>query len=190
MKKLSLFLLATPLRLILAVFVQNKLLISQSQDLKQNLVEHFFPLLVQLLKKINLSFAEIEEVFAGNGPGSYTSERVVAVFLRTLKVMRPTIKIFTISNLFLLSGKQPKTISLIEANKKEYFFAGFDYEKLCIAPNKILKKDLSFLQKKYPNFRFVTEQNKFKIASHFENLRIFFRLKTDYRKILPIKEIR
>ncbi len=99
MKNLTLLLFVSPLQITLGLFKNDKIINSTHQMLNQDLIENLFPALLILLTKEKTDLKAISEIFAGIGPGSYTSGRVVATFLRTMKTMQENIKIFTINNL-------------------------------------------------------------------------------------------
>ena len=80
--------------------------------------------LEEFLKNNNLDIKNINEVYVGRGPGSYTGVRISGTFGKTLAFIK-NIKLYSFSSLdYLLSSnfsKDGKYVALIEAKKNHVY---------------------------------------------------------------------
>ncbi len=80
-------------------------------------------------------------------------------------------------------------ISLITANKKEFFLGVYDQGKTVIKSRRILKEDLSSVQNQYSNFELIDEKSTYNLETRFQNLKSYFHFEEDYEKITPITDV-
>lgn len=114
--------------LTIVVTKDGQMLASHSKPAFQKQTELALKTIDEILKKLNLSLKEINEVTITNGPGSYTGIRVAITFAKTLAVLNPKIKIFVINSLLLQAGLK-KVISVISGYNEKSYLAVYDQGK-------------------------------------------------------------
>lgn len=124
----KLYLDSSGIILTILVTKNNQVLASYSKPAFQKQTELALKTIDEILKKINISLKEINEVMITNGPGSYTGVRVAITFAKTLSVLNPRIKIFTINSLLLQAGLK-KAISILTGYNNKSYLAVYDQGK-------------------------------------------------------------
>ena len=111
----------------LAILENNKILY-QSYDLgKNNHSETLLPKLETTLKELNITLKEIEEVYTGIGPGSYTGVRIAVVIGKMLAAMN-NIKLYKFSSLAsLVSNISHECYAFVDCRRGNAYTAHFNY---------------------------------------------------------------
>jgi tRNA threonylcarbamoyladenosine biosynthesis protein TsaB len=93
------------------------------------------PLLEGLLNGANLSLQQIDEVYVGIGPGSYTGIRIGVTVAKMIGYLNST-KTYTFSSLLLIatSSEASKIVSSIDARRGNSFLAYFSQENHVFTP--------------------------------------------------------
>ena len=83
----------------------------------------------ELLKKYNITTADLNEVLCGYGPGSYTGVRMAVTVAKMISVFM-NIPLYTISTLKLMaSGSKGKVLAMIDARRGNSFGMIYDMDK-------------------------------------------------------------
>ncbi len=104
-------------------------LIYESYEIgKANHSETLMPKLELALKDNNVSLKDLDEIYVGIGPGSYTGVRIAVVVCKMLAAMNNT-KLYAISSLAVLaSSRGEKCVPLVDCRRGRCYTATFDYE--------------------------------------------------------------
>lgn len=129
----QLYLDTTNKNLTVVLLQNNNVLVSNSFDAWQKQTEFALPTINELLVKCQLKLKDINQVVIAAGPGSYTGIRVAITFVKTLKVLNPSLSIFSVNSLLLQIGLQ-KAVSILPAYNKKSYLAAYDKGKIIIAP--------------------------------------------------------
>ena len=88
--------------------------------------ETLMPRLEKMLKDNNITLKDIDEVYTGIGPGSYTGERISVVIAKMIWALNNT-KIYKFSTLALIaSSKNGESYPYIDARRGNAYIAHFD----------------------------------------------------------------
>ena len=88
--------------------------------------ETLMPRLELMLKENNLKLKDVDEVYTGIGPGSYTGERISVVIAKMIWAMNNT-KIYKFSTLALIaSSKDFESYPYIDARRGNAYISHFD----------------------------------------------------------------
>ena len=94
--------------------------------------ETLMPRLEKMLKDNNITLKDIDEVYTGIGPGSYTGERISVVIAKMIWALNNT-KIYKFSTLALIaSSKNGESYPYIDARRGNAYIAHFnnDFNRL------------------------------------------------------------
>ncbi|MCB9498381.1 MAG: tRNA (adenosine(37)-N6)-threonylcarbamoyltransferase complex dimerization subunit type 1 TsaB [Bacillales bacterium] len=87
--------------------------------------ETMMPSLSKMLDSLNLKLKDMEEIYTGIGPGSYTGERIAVVIAKMIAIMNKA-KLYSFSTLSLIaSAKDGEVYSLIDARRGNAYMAHF-----------------------------------------------------------------
>lgn len=100
----SLYFSLTSPFLFLALTEEGSCLISLQKENYRLHADNFLTHLKTILKQINRSLTELEEVYFTSFPSGQTGLRVSLTFLATLQVLKPKIKLYHINTLQLQAG--------------------------------------------------------------------------------------
>lgn len=129
----QLYLDTTNKNLTVVILQNNNVLVNSSFDAWQKQTELALPTISELLVQCQLKLKDINQVVIATGPGSYTGIRVAITFVKTLKVLNPSLSIFSVNSLLLQIGLQ-KAVSILPAYNKKSYLAAYDKGKNIIAP--------------------------------------------------------
>ena len=88
--------------------------------------ETLMPRLEAMLKKNNIVLKDVEEVYTGIGPGSYTGVRIAVVIAKMIGAMN-NIKVYEFSTLSLIaSSVDTESYPLIDARRGNAYLSHFD----------------------------------------------------------------
>ena len=109
--------------------LDNGNILYESYDLgKNNHSETLLPKLESSLKDLKLSLKDMEEVYVGIGPGSYTGVRIAVVIGKMLAAMN-NIKLYSFSSLALLvSSIKHESYAFVDCRRGNAYSAHFDYK--------------------------------------------------------------
>ncbi len=185
MSGISLFIIANRHKLFIVMFQKQKKIISEESNFNNQFSEHFFQKINETLKAQNLTLSQVNNIYSGIGPGSFLIHRTIITFLKTIKILNKELKIFIINNLIYQTGKEKEVISLIEANKKQYYIKIINNNSKEINKfNKIQKEDLNIITKKY------SEYNIYKDLEGFDHWEKFQKMRNNFQEILNWKKLK
>ncbi len=115
---MNLFIDTTNLNFIAALINNNKVVKLLKKETNRTMVKNSNQWLEDFLKNNNQEILKLEKIYFTIGPGSFTGVKVGYNIVRTLLLVNPKIKIYTISSLDLLSNKDKLHTALrITANR-------------------------------------------------------------------------
>ncbi|MCR5741199.1 MAG: tRNA (adenosine(37)-N6)-threonylcarbamoyltransferase complex dimerization subunit type 1 TsaB [Gammaproteobacteria bacterium] len=110
----------------LSILKDNSILSEAYEKGNSNHSETLMPVLEEMLKKDNLKLKDIDEIYTGIGPGSYTGERIAVVIAKMLGAMNKS-KIYKFSSLALIaSSKDSEVYPFIDARRGNAYVSHFD----------------------------------------------------------------
>jgi len=170
--------------LFLALWKDNKCLISIQKENKRLHSENFLSHLRQICKKVNCSLKEINKIYFTSQPSGQTGLRISLAFLATYQILNPQVKIYHINTLLLQAGDQ-NCLSLltIDSRESKCYLAIYQNKKCLLETQTVGQEAQEKLTKKFP---------KFLILKNFQGvdfLTNFQKLKTDFILIKRIEEI-
>ena len=87
----------------------------------------------EILKKHNTTINELDSIYCGVGPGSYTGVRM-AVVVGKMVAVNTSVKLYSISSLYLMaSGYDGKVLPYIDARRGNSFNALYNNDELALA---------------------------------------------------------
>jgi tRNA A37 threonylcarbamoyladenosine modification protein TsaB len=177
------FSLASPF-IFLALYQDEKCLISIQKENARLHSENFLWHLRQILNQHQHSLAEIKEIYFTSPPSGQTGLRVSLTFLTTLQVLNPKIKIYHLNTLLLQAGKN-KCISLLTIDSRESkYHAAIYEEKKCLLETQIIsQEDLKNLTEKFPDFPLLKDYQGVNFLINFQELKSEFILLDKVEKI-------
>lgn len=182
----SLVIFASFSQLFFSLLVNDQLLAKKKMTINNNFVSLFFTNLEKFLTTYNLVLASIANIYAGIGPGSYLINRAIITFLKTSKVLNPHLNILTINNLVFQILPQEKTISLLDANQKNFYLMVSDQVDKEIFSS-LNKTALPGFLKTYPQYQVHQNFLGFDHWQHFLFWKKKFSLVQDYQKLQAIE---
>ncbi|MCE8162944.1 MAG: hypothetical protein I3273_00720 [Candidatus Moeniiplasma glomeromycotorum] len=146
------FSLASPL-LFLALCKNDRCLASLQKENLRLHSENFLTHLKEILKQVNHSLAELDEIYFTSWPSGQTGLRVSLTFLATLQVLNPKIKFYHINTLLLQAGND-KCLGLltIDSRASKYYLAVYQQKRCLLTTQIINKEELISLMKRFSNF--------------------------------------
>ena len=147
--------------LYLAVYDNNNVIFEHVQPGNNNHSETLVQVLENTLKEYNIDIDDLEEIYVGRGPGSYTGVRVACTVAKVLAFIKNK-KLFSFSSLDLLLTTNYKTgvvVCQMDARR------GFSYAKVFnIDENINIIKDEEFietikLQEEFKNALYITNES-------------------------------
>lgn len=169
--------------LTIIVTKNNQVLASFSNPAVQKQTELAVETINKLLKEVKLTLKQIDEVIVTIGPGSYTGVRVGISFVKTLAVLNPKLKVFTINTLLLQAGLK-KAVSVITGYSQKSFLAVYDQGKEIIAPQLVSETAKQGIINDLADFILLTD---FKTSNIIDN---FLRLNSKLKLINHIEELK
>lgn len=146
--------------LYIAVVQNNNLLFEHIQPGNNNHSETLVKVLEDILKQQNITVDQIDEIYVGRGPGSYTGVRVACTVAKVLAFIKNK-KLFSFSSLDLLlttNLKQGTVVCQMDARR------GFSYAKVFNVQDQIeIIKEEAFvetnvLQEEFKEALFITNE--------------------------------
>ena len=112
----------------MALLKDNDILYESYSLGKNNHSERVLPELEETLKNYSIKLKDIEEVYVGIGPGSYTGVRIATVIGKMIAVMN-NIKLYKFSSLALLSTSvDTESYPFIDCRRGNCYTAHFIYQ--------------------------------------------------------------
>ena len=156
--------------LYIAVIEDEKIIKECIKEGNNNHSETLIKVLEETLKEVKLNINDIEEVYVGRGPGSYTGIRVACTFAKVFTFIRQK-KLFSFSSLdLLLTTNLQKGIIVCQIDARR----GFSFAKVFEVTDeiKVIKEEefieTSKLEEEFPNATFITN------ASYNYNPKLLF----------------
>lgn len=115
--------------LTVALFDEEKLLASYSEECFKHQSEELFPRLEGILKTAGLDWKDIDQVVVTDGPGSYTGVRIAMTVAKVL-CSQFHLKLYTLSTLQLYGGMRPAVNVLLDARSHRAYAGHTEYGKL------------------------------------------------------------
>lgn len=155
--------------LTIVVTKDNQILEIYSKPAFQKQTELALKTIDEILKKIKISLKDIDEMMITNGPGSFTGVRVAITFAKTLSVLNPKIKIFTINSLLLQAGLK-KAISVISGYNNKSYLAVYDQGKEIITTQLVTEDAKQGIISDLQGYMVVSDFQNVDIAANFLSL--------------------
>lgn len=155
--------------LTIVVTKDNQILETYSKPAFQKQTELALKTIDEILKKIKISLKDIDEMMITNGPGSFTGVRVAITFAKTLSVLNPKIKIFTINSLLLQAGLK-KAISVISGYNNKSYLAVYDQGKEIITTQLVTEDAKQGIISDLQGYMVVSDFQNVDIAANFLSL--------------------
>src|SRR6185436_10132393 len=131
------FSLSSPF-LFLALWEDDKCLVSIQKENPRQHSENFLTHLQQILVKTNHNLKEIKEIYFTSQPSGQTGLRVSLAFLATFQVLNSQIKIYHLNTLLLQAGTG-NFISLLTINSQgSKYHAAVYQNKKCLLTSQIV----------------------------------------------------
>lgn len=115
--------------LAVGVALDGVLSASKIETLNKQQSEYLLPFVDEVLKSLELTLADIDEVVVCDGPGSYTGMRIGITFVKSIAMVLPKLKVYTVNTLLSLSGLN-LVFAFIDARSGRTFGAYCDNGKI------------------------------------------------------------
>lgn len=189
--------------LVVAMFIDGKLLDVKSEIGGQRQSENAIPYIEELLDKHHLELFDFDELLVTSGPGSYTGCRVGLTIVKTLKTVHPEFKVKMISSLASYAGIHGKKISVIDARSKKVFVGVYDNGQPLMPEGMMAIADFEAFLANYEGYEVVGEcdvvglpnqevciyQNMYDLAQSIEPITSVHALVPKYIKDVEAKKI-
>jgi tRNA A37 threonylcarbamoyladenosine modification protein TsaB len=158
--------------LFLALWEDDKLLVSIQKENARQHSENFLIHLQQILGKTKHNLKEIKKIYFTSTPSGQTGIRVALAFLATLQILNPEVELYHINTLLLQAGTE-NCVSLltIDSRGSKYHAAVFQNKKCLLETQTISKEDLEKMFKKFPNFSCKKDCQKINFLTNFQELK-------------------
>ena len=147
--------------LYIAVIEDEQIIKECIKEGNNNHSETLIKVLEETLKEVKLNINDIDEVYVGRGPGSYTGIRVACTFAKVFTFIRQK-KLFSFSSLdLLLTTNLQKGIIVCQIDARR----GFSFAKAFEVTDeiKVIKEEefieTSKLKEEFPNATFITNES-------------------------------
>ena len=170
--------------LFLALWKNNKCLISLQKENRRLHSENFLPYLQQICEKTNCSLKELNKIYFTSQPSGQTGLRISLAFLATYQILNPRVKLYHINTLLLQAGNgNCLSLLTIDARESKHYLAVYQNKKCLLATQTVERKDLEKLTKKFPDFLILKDFQGVNFLTNFQ------KLKSDFILINQIEEI-
>lgn len=142
--------------LVVAMYEDDKLLSSISEEGSKRQSENAIPYIEKMLDELHLELFDFDEIVVTCGPGSYTGERVGLTIAKTLKTVHE-VDVKMISSLASYAGIHGKKVSVIDARSKKVFVGVYNQGQLVIPEMMIDIADFETFMKDYADYEVVGE---------------------------------
>lgn len=128
--------------------IKNKKIFDKISFINQQNLSNHLPLYINsLLTSNKITIEDIKCIFWVYGPGKFSSCRIVSIFIKTIKLVKPDIKIYTIDK-FSYLGWNDKSLVILKSDGDKYFVANVKNHELSNEPILIKENELkSFIEK-------------------------------------------
>ncbi len=147
--------------LYIAVMEDEQIIKECIKEGNNNHSETLIKVLEETLEEVKLNINDIDEVYVGRGPGSYTGIRVACTFAKVFTFIRQK-KLFSFSSLdLLLTANLQKGIIVCQIDARR----GFSFAKAFEVTDeiKVIKEEefieTSKLEEEFPNATFITNES-------------------------------
>ncbi len=106
-----------------------KLIDKETHKLARQQSEFMISKIKKFLNKNNIDISNIKKIYFTNGPGSFTSNRLGVIFVKTLLILNSELQIYTIDTLSSLINNETGFVS-ISAKSGQFFTGKFKKGKL------------------------------------------------------------
>jgi tRNA threonylcarbamoyladenosine biosynthesis protein TsaB len=158
--------------LFLALWKDDKLLVSTQKENTRLHSENFLSHLRQILGKTGYSLKEIKEIYFTSSPGGQTGIRVSLTFLATCQVLNPKIKIYHLNTLLLQAGAD-KCISLLTIDNQatKYHIAVYQNKECLLADQIVRQESLEKIIERFPDFLVLKDFQGIDFLTNFQKLK-------------------
>lgn len=101
--------------------IESKQLVASKQQ-----SELTIPVIDELLNKHGWTLNMVDQVVLTIGPGSYTGVRIAMSIAKTMAVIKPSIKLYSLSTLLAYSGLKENVCTIIDARSNKCFVGYYD----------------------------------------------------------------
>jgi len=161
--------------LFLALWENDKYLVSIQKENARQHSENFLSYLRQILTQANHSLKEVNEIYFTSQPSGQTGLRVSLAFLSTCQVLNPQIKIYHINTLLLQAGGETcLSLLTIDSRASKYHLAIYQNKKCLLASQIVRQAELANIREKFPNFLILQDFHQADFLTNFQKLKSKF----------------
>lgn len=157
-------------KLEIILFDINKVIDVFSEKLNKNLTNILIPSINNFLQKNNILMSDIKNIYVVNGPGSFTSVKLICLLVNTFKFVFNHINLFETNSLYWYLNNKNKIICMDAKTDLFYVYAsGFKKPYLInkeTYQNLITKYDILI----YENIKNIQNYNIFENLYKFKNV--------------------
>lgn len=139
----------------LVLFKNNVKIDHYFEKLNKNFTNIFNDAVDLILKKNNISYKNISQLYIINGPGSFTSIKLVVLFANTLKLIFPNCELYYINSI-KWNATSAKELCVIDAKSDLYYVSTSYFKK----PFLIKKETEPKINKSYFRYFYDNELKK------------------------------
>lgn len=160
----SLFLDTSTNLLYIGISDGSKLIKEYTKVGKKDHGKYLVPLIGEALKSVNLTIDNIDKIYLGSGPGSYTGLRVSGMVAKMFSAFKE-IPLYEVSSLFFLSsGYETTKAVMIDARNDNVFSAIYESDKTLVKEALRNIEDFKKEVEKYHAKTILLDENNYKIA--------------------------
>jgi tRNA threonylcarbamoyladenosine biosynthesis protein TsaB len=159
----SLFLDTSTNLLYIGISKNDKLIKEHIKEGKKDHGQYLVPLINTSLKSVNLTIDDIDKIYVGSGPGSYTGLRVSGMVAKMFSSLKE-IPLYEVSSLyFLSSGYEGIKAVMIDARNNNVFSAVYDNDKTVVKEALRSIDDFKVEVEKHNAKMILLDENNYKI---------------------------
>lgn len=141
----------------------NKLIKEHIKIGKKDHGKYLVSLVGELLKGVNLTIDDIDRIYVGSGPGSYTDLRVSGMVAKMFSALKE-IPLYEVSSLFFLSsGYENTNAVMIDARNNNVFSSIYKENETLVEEALRNIEDFKVIAKRYNAKTILLDENNYKV---------------------------
>ena len=152
-------------------------------ETQNNLIDLLNPELNSLFKSSNLTFKDIQRVYVNIGPGVFTGIRVGVSFVKSFKMVFPSVDIYTINS--LLFKCKGNGIALLDAKSNKSYLAVYENGKPLVEPQLVNEKEKVNILEQYKHLEIFKEEDPIDYSIDSKLIELFSKC-DDFIKLEPL----